>query len=690
MNASFGQLNKLGEGAFGMVYQTTMKRVGETSEIPVAIKELQNDLSLNLKNSESNVSEFKAFAHEVNIMSKLDHINLVKLFGIVIQPNSLWMVLELCSVGSLWDFLYGKHKNPIQEKLKFKISHNIAKGVDYLHSNCFPPIVHRDLRSPNIFMVSDNPEDNVVCKVGDFGLAQQAAPHLSEVLDTWQWMAPETFRSENIRYDHSSDIYSMSIMFSEIFAERRPFEDKLDYMISRPVVRPLEEVLEEYEDTDAFLKNGEWKINFDKSTAEGIVLEFDTLRIKIAIEENDLRPTLPTSLHPTLTKLIHTAWHKDPEQRPSSSQIVSELNSILKLHSINIEEVPIVKTSTTPNYQPKNTRIISHLEDWDYSALNERFSCLCMEENPNPKYYTFWAGSFSGKIYKFERSKDVPWTKINNSWQQVTTISVFPVIKEKVTLTHLFMHKSAPNYIWSISEAGGLFVLDTLTSKVIHQHKSMIKCYAISQDNFIFTGNLEGEIQIWAVDSLALVGTHQLLKTNQISPVYSISVLSDGHLFVGSKKIIYIFSFQIQTDGAVVLTPIQNWKAHDGPIKQLLFPNQPNLLWSCSQSQIIVWNFKIEKGKFLIEKLITDCKGHEKDVTNIIKVASLKIIPHIWTSAEDRCILVWHETGLVKLELRGPLGNSDNISMVEPGIVVSGSTDLNDHHFHFWGYSSDN
>jgi len=55
----------------------------------------------------------------------------------------------------------------------------------FLHTVAFPPIIHRrDLRSPNIFIASVNPDYDVVAKVGDFGLAQVAAPQVEEKLET--------------------------------------------------------------------------------------------------------------------------------------------------------------------------------------------------------------------------------------------------------------------------------------------------------------------------------------------------------------------------------------------------------------------------------------------------------------------------------------------------------------------------
>lgn len=84
-------------------------------------------------------------------MSQLDHPNLVKLFGMTMNP--LGMVMEFVPSGSLYHLLYENIKNlEISVKLQYKIMMDIAKGMHFLQTVAFPPILHRDLRSPNVFV----------------------------------------------------------------------------------------------------------------------------------------------------------------------------------------------------------------------------------------------------------------------------------------------------------------------------------------------------------------------------------------------------------------------------------------------------------------------------------------------------------------------------------------------------------
>jgi serine/threonine protein kinase len=98
-------------------------------------------------------------------MSQLQHSNLVEFIGVVFSP--LQMLMELCPKG---DLMHCLQANLIRDvSLKNRIALDIALGMEYLHGQN-PPLAHRDLRSPNIFMMSLNPNDKVCAKVADFGL----------------------------------------------------------------------------------------------------------------------------------------------------------------------------------------------------------------------------------------------------------------------------------------------------------------------------------------------------------------------------------------------------------------------------------------------------------------------------------------------------------------------------------------
>ncbi|XP_038987003.1 serine/threonine-protein kinase CTR1-like [Phoenix dactylifera] len=88
----------------------------------------------------------------VAIMKSLRHPNIVLLMGAVTQPPNLAIVTECLSRGSLYRLLHrpGVREN-LDEKPCLNMAFDVAKGMNYLHK-CNPPIVCRDLKSPNLFV----------------------------------------------------------------------------------------------------------------------------------------------------------------------------------------------------------------------------------------------------------------------------------------------------------------------------------------------------------------------------------------------------------------------------------------------------------------------------------------------------------------------------------------------------------
>ncbi len=88
--------------------------------------------------------------------------------------------------------------------------------MKFLHS-LNPPLAHRDLRSPNVLLMSLKLNGKeALAKVGDFGLTAAASARLQQELLTWQWMAPEAFLGEN--YTETCDLYSYGMILWEIYS----------------------------------------------------------------------------------------------------------------------------------------------------------------------------------------------------------------------------------------------------------------------------------------------------------------------------------------------------------------------------------------------------------------------------------------------------------------------------------------
>uniref|UniRef100_A0ACD5V114 Uncharacterized protein n=1 Tax=Avena sativa TaxID=4498 RepID=A0ACD5V114_AVESA len=197
--------DKLGAGGFGPVYKG---RLPDGQEI--AIKRLSNSSSQGLE-------EFK---NEVTVLSKLQHRNLVRLFGCCVHGEEKMLVYEYMPNNSLDSFIFDESKRPVLGwKLRYSIIQGIGKGILYLHQDSRLKIIHRDLKASNVLLDNDfNP------KISDFGMARifgeyqlQALTH--RIVGTYGYISPE-YAMEG-KFSEKSDVFSFGVLILEIVCGRR-------------------------------------------------------------------------------------------------------------------------------------------------------------------------------------------------------------------------------------------------------------------------------------------------------------------------------------------------------------------------------------------------------------------------------------------------------------------------------------
>lgn len=131
----------IGSGASADVYK------GSYKEMDVAIKKLKFDLSN--ANASNPIKEFK---REVSTLIKVRHPNLVLFVGACADKGHVMIVTEYCSGGSLFSLLHEKKTFNLSNKQKFRMALDIAKGMNFLHTQGDTPILHRDLKSLNLLV----------------------------------------------------------------------------------------------------------------------------------------------------------------------------------------------------------------------------------------------------------------------------------------------------------------------------------------------------------------------------------------------------------------------------------------------------------------------------------------------------------------------------------------------------------
>ncbi|XP_024008723.1 probable serine/threonine-protein kinase PBL28 isoform X3 [Eutrema salsugineum] len=207
--SSFSDENLLGKGGFGRVYKGTLK----TGEV-VAIKKM--DLPP-FKKADGE----REFRVEVDILSRLDHPNLVSLIGYCADGKHRFLVYEYMQNGNLQDHLNGIKEAKISWPVRLRIALGAAKGLAYLHSSSGVgiPIVHRDFKSTNVLL-----DSNYNAKISDFGLAKLMPEGkdtcvTARVLGTFGYFDPEYTSTGKLTLQ--SDIYAFGVVLLELLTGRR-------------------------------------------------------------------------------------------------------------------------------------------------------------------------------------------------------------------------------------------------------------------------------------------------------------------------------------------------------------------------------------------------------------------------------------------------------------------------------------
>ncbi|XP_030971955.1 receptor-like serine/threonine-protein kinase SD1-8 isoform X2 [Quercus lobata] len=199
---NFSSENKIGEGGFGPVYKG---KLAEGQEI--AVKRLS-------KTSKQGTFEFK---NEVILVAKLQHRNLVRVFGGCIQGEERMLIYEYMSNKSLDQFIFDPRQSKfLNWRKRLKIIMGIARGLLYLHQDSRVTIIHRDLKSSNILLDSEmNP------KIADFGMAHifegdQSEAKTKQIAGTYGYMSPEY--AINGCFSVKSDVFSFGVIVIEILS----------------------------------------------------------------------------------------------------------------------------------------------------------------------------------------------------------------------------------------------------------------------------------------------------------------------------------------------------------------------------------------------------------------------------------------------------------------------------------------
>ena len=205
--SDFDIKKELGSGAFGHVYLVVHKK----TNAQYAIKAID-------KRNKMNVEETPYFKREIEVMYKVHHPNVVKLYGHFEDNNYCYFLMEYISKGNLYGLIPKDNKKRINTKVVATIMKDIISAVYYLH-NMNPPIIHRDIKPENILL-----NDGLVAKLTDFGWSNYIFNGIKRttLCGTPVYMAPEIIREQP--HDEKVDIWCIGVLLFELTTGTLPFQ----------------------------------------------------------------------------------------------------------------------------------------------------------------------------------------------------------------------------------------------------------------------------------------------------------------------------------------------------------------------------------------------------------------------------------------------------------------------------------
>ena len=284
----------IGKGTFGRVWSARWGNAG------VAVKEFVFAQAAVAGKSSMQQEIVEEIIGEAGMMAILGHPNVLQLFGCSLTAQAIWIVSELCSLGSLRQVL-ADNDRVLSVETRLSLALQVAEGMAYLH-NKVPPIIHRDLKSHNIFIhetftgaedsstssskkrVDDQDEKMethsvLVAKIGDWGSARatrSGSRTMTNGVGTACWLALEVIK--HARSSKFSDVYGYGIVLWEL------------------------------------------------ATREEVYQGLETTQIIAKVANENLRPPVPKDC--PWKDIMVKCWAENPMDRLEFSEIVQELNAV--------------------------------------------------------------------------------------------------------------------------------------------------------------------------------------------------------------------------------------------------------------------------------------------------------------------------------------------------------------------------
>ncbi|KAL6503265.1 hypothetical protein OROHE_023894 [Orobanche hederae] len=279
---SYSEDRILGRGGYGTVY----KGILQDQQI-VAIK----------KSRIMDQTQIEQFINEVIILTQVNHRNVVKLLGCCLETEVPLLVYEYVSHGTLFHHIHNSGNMPwFSWDNRLRILTEAAGALAYLHSAAAVPIIHRDVKSPNILL-----DDYYTAKIADFGASRLVPIDQTQistlVQGTLGYLDPEYFHTSQLT--EKSDVYSFGVVLAELMTGRKPL-------------------------------NSSTKNDEEKSLSTFFVVSIKEDRLFQIVDPRVLREGSLEQIR-AVGELVKRCLRLRSEERPTMKEVVMELEGLRKI-----------------------------------------------------------------------------------------------------------------------------------------------------------------------------------------------------------------------------------------------------------------------------------------------------------------------------------------------------------------------
>ena len=355
-------LKQLGSGSFGHVFLVQHK----ITQAKYAIKAIDKRIG-------ANIQEMPYFIREIEIMYRVHHPNVVKLFGHFEDNNYCYFIMEYIPGGNIYSLV--QRLRPVTLQGIASIMKDVISAVYFLH-HMHPKIIHRDIKPENVLLDQGNS-----AKLTDFGWSNymEGGTKRTTVCGTPVYLAPEIIN--NMGHDEHVDIWCIGVLLFELLAGRPPFVGETEQSIKSNIIK----------------MKINWPNNIDSDAAD--------LISKILKYNPDERISLEQMLlHPFFTKFFPNAYSSliKPDQSIKYHVFIVSKNNPLTWNPI--KEQQNFNYSTNNNYT---------LNQYNYDNLYQKYENLKREYNDLRN-----AGFSSGALDSLRRELKDKENKLNKLMQE--------------------------------------------------------------------------------------------------------------------------------------------------------------------------------------------------------------------------------------------------------------------------------